>query len=444
MVFIKKQKAILDNIGFNIKIERKNQNIKQAALAKGICSISYLSKIENGKILPNEDIVELLLRRLNIEIIEVCSKEEDDIISSLLELYKEGLLYRNQNLIRKQLPKFIDIKFRFQETDNLYLYHLLMFRLLLITNDNSTDYESKIIQLKSIENKLSEKLKFIYYFNLALYYYSLNDNPNLVSYFKKSLRQKEYVMLHEWENADFYNALSLFYLKGRDYFNVVKYSSMALEYYKDNHYFERIIDGSIVLGIAQRNLLEFKNAEVNFSAAYKLTKRLNLSIYNGMIHHNFGALYSAQGNCEEAIKNFEKSFSYKQENSQLSTSFSTILCIIREYSKQGDSSNVLKWCNIGIDLLNDNCELKTFFHSYFFHFNVYRAKYSAYADYEIVLKKSVKYFKKIKDYRYVQKYSMMLGDYYRNQSKYKAASLYYQYSSLSALKQKKITSVEDL
>lgn len=58
------------SIGHIIKQERLNQNMKQISLARGICSTSYLSKIENNSTFPSVDITSLLLKRLNLEIEE--------------------------------------------------------------------------------------------------------------------------------------------------------------------------------------------------------------------------------------------------------------------------------------------------------------------------------------------------------------------------------------
>ncbi|WP_339249889.1 helix-turn-helix transcriptional regulator [Sporosarcina sp. FSL W8-0480] len=60
-------------------MERRTQKMKQAVLAKGICSISYLSRIENGKIEPNEEVVEMLFNRLELSFPEKPSVERVDV-----------------------------------------------------------------------------------------------------------------------------------------------------------------------------------------------------------------------------------------------------------------------------------------------------------------------------------------------------------------------------
>ncbi|MEH7802743.1 helix-turn-helix transcriptional regulator, partial [Bacillus pumilus] len=51
------------NIGQIIKLYRYKQNMTQSELAEGICSVSHLSKIENGSKEANQDTINLLLER---------------------------------------------------------------------------------------------------------------------------------------------------------------------------------------------------------------------------------------------------------------------------------------------------------------------------------------------------------------------------------------------
>ena len=51
-------------IGFMIRRERLNRNYSQESLCKGICAVSYLSKIEQGQVEAREDIIRALLKRL--------------------------------------------------------------------------------------------------------------------------------------------------------------------------------------------------------------------------------------------------------------------------------------------------------------------------------------------------------------------------------------------
>lgn len=50
--------------GYIIYHERLRKNWSQAGLCKGICTVSYLSKIETGKAEASEEVLRLLRERL--------------------------------------------------------------------------------------------------------------------------------------------------------------------------------------------------------------------------------------------------------------------------------------------------------------------------------------------------------------------------------------------
>ncbi len=49
-----------------VKMYRKKFDLSQSDIAKDICVPSYVSKIENGEIEPNIQIVELLLKKVGV------------------------------------------------------------------------------------------------------------------------------------------------------------------------------------------------------------------------------------------------------------------------------------------------------------------------------------------------------------------------------------------
>ena len=82
----------MNNIGLLIKMARIQQNMKQVSLAKGICSTSYLSKIENNQTIPSEDVLQLLLERLELDYEDLSTEQELKFLSELYSLYKEAII----------------------------------------------------------------------------------------------------------------------------------------------------------------------------------------------------------------------------------------------------------------------------------------------------------------------------------------------------------------
>ena len=58
------------NWGRLIKYHRQQQGLKQDDVAVGICTPSYLSRIENGLVIAEPSVYELLLARLGIDLIQ--------------------------------------------------------------------------------------------------------------------------------------------------------------------------------------------------------------------------------------------------------------------------------------------------------------------------------------------------------------------------------------
>ena len=123
------------SIGLIIKQERLNRNIKQTVLAKGICSTSYLSKIESNSTIPSEDVAQPLLKRLNLMLEEIPLEEENKVIEDLYALYKSAILSRDQEMVRERLQQYTSRKINFTNLKNFYSYNLYMFRLMLIVNE---------------------------------------------------------------------------------------------------------------------------------------------------------------------------------------------------------------------------------------------------------------------------------------------------------------------
>lgn len=88
------------DVGSLIKERRKKLNLTQDTISNGICSISYLSKIENNQISPNEFFVQEIMEKLDVDK-SVYQKTIDDyyyleqMISHLFydDLEKSKLLY---------------------------------------------------------------------------------------------------------------------------------------------------------------------------------------------------------------------------------------------------------------------------------------------------------------------------------------------------------------
>ncbi len=142
-------KSDFQEIGSFIKKKRKELNVTQDAVSSGICSISYLSKIENNQIIPNKYYVKEIMDKLDVEA-SFYQKTLDDKL--YLNNLIKGIFYLDDNLVEKTYFEIKDIEHNLvinivklgyyihfhKEDENQYVMMLEN----LVTNMN--DFELKI------------------------------------------------------------------------------------------------------------------------------------------------------------------------------------------------------------------------------------------------------------------------------------------------------------
>ena len=74
-------------------------------MVQGICTVSYLSKIESGKVNPSSEILELLAKRLEITILEAYGGLYETVVH-IYEMIFEGR-YKPLMLVNRGLAGFI-------------------------------------------------------------------------------------------------------------------------------------------------------------------------------------------------------------------------------------------------------------------------------------------------------------------------------------------------
>ena len=102
--------------GLNIYRTRIQRNWSQAGLCKGICTVSYLSKIETGKAEPSEEILQHLLERLGLKPDKETEREAAELADQCWELLLDGrrekLTERLKNIDVEQyraVPAWMDL-----------------------------------------------------------------------------------------------------------------------------------------------------------------------------------------------------------------------------------------------------------------------------------------------------------------------------------------------
>ena len=426
-------------VGQLIKMERQRNNMKQEDLAKGICSPSYLSKIESGSAIPGGDIQRLLLLRLNISYKKSYAGPSSDEFSHFSERNKK-ILNRRDKVNADLLCK--DIRF-FLEEHPLYQHRISLFimetRLMLMTSSDLSIVKMNTSILIAMQDEMEHHQLFQLYLIKGILAYLENRFTNALQIFEDAYMLTSKFRIEDWEFAELHYILSLAALSDYRYISAIDHVQEALSYFNTKMLAKRSIECLLVLGIAKKHIGNADDALITFEKAKEIT--MNTEDYEslGMIEQNLGACHSLLKNSKRSLEHFNKSLDLKADPNE---KIVTILSIVKEYSKLGNIENTKNWLNKGGALLKQlNAQNKSL---NFYHFSVYKAL--IYNDKALVsiFDSALKYFESKQNYYQCFIYCNILAKELSKNSQFKLATTYYQKAFDYHIKHQKVQHWEEL
>lgn len=284
--------------GYLIKRERLKRNLSQEGLCKGICVVSYLSKIEKGKVQANIEILNQLFERLGITYIS--EKNELREMEKLLEEYFDCFFHGEETeaIVQKIMKK----KEKYQYS-RLYLeYELCMdYKKLEKLEEREEEFHYSCQKYKSFLAIMNENQKYL--------------TGCLCSCDRRSKleEQVEYATLAERQKQTSWILLqkgSILFRVGK-YIDAMNYFEKAYEQAAREGRVKIMFESSFMLAICYSN-----HDQTNMLKYYQQTAELARVIYPGSmanIYYNIGATYveceeyaKAKDYLEKAIELFKK------------------------------------------------------------------------------------------------------------------------------------------
>ncbi|MDN4608048.1 helix-turn-helix domain-containing protein [Sporosarcina highlanderae] len=431
-------------IGHLIRAERVRQDMKQIVLAKGICTPSYLSKIERNLIEPSEDIAELLFERLGLDPGKMQKKDlqaEKEFKELLLSTYKLVITSRSVELTAGKL-EYLEQNSPLFENDSLYYTYLLItLRFRLILGKNFDELSREIEALSSSVDSFDVYQKYLFLLNQALYYYNSGIRKKAISYFEEIVEDLDKIPLGDWEKAEIYYVIAILYTAEANIFLAIDYIRKALDYFMETLQMNRVLECYIIIGVTRKQNEQFEEALEAYSKAMQICEEFHLDSQKGIIYHNIGTLNGIMGNSEDAIQYFEKSLN-KRVVERDTDNLISIYCLVMEYSKLNDKESVRKWADEGLNIIRQSDDERLGF--YFHHFNFYKSLHSEEGLSEEIALDAIQYFKEIQEFKLIHKYSIALADWYYYNRKYKLSSIYYREANKYGNIYRKIEKWEDI
>lgn len=320
--------------GALIKYFRTQKGITQAELAKGICSVPHLSKIENNSKEANEETVALLLERLEISLEEM--EEKEGLVQTLLSQLGERINYYSKDNVDEVYQKLQEIEHiipfsKYIHTYELYKYRYLLFKGFLAEADAQRD-----LLFKQRKNFSQHEEYLFQYFNAVSLI--LKGQFKAADDILELLSSDNY---HETPTGEFYYHRALVKAALDQSGHAIHFGNRALQIYMSQHNFIRILHTLMLLGINYTHSNIFEEAQSCFQHLIRSAEVLNEERLLPQIYHNMGYLQNKKKNVKEALYYFEKSLALQADTNP--HYLVTLFCIGELYYTQ-NSINQAREC----------------------------------------------------------------------------------------------------
>lgn len=389
-----------------IRYTRIKKNLSQEALAHGICSTSHLSYFENGKKHLRPEIIEALLKKLNINLTD--------------NLPNIGLIRQKLNIMKNDIESY--------NFDGAKEIHTELSKLENIINNSPYNIEFKIYDLMyktfvenlpynklkddmdildKILNSLSYDLKFLYLLISGIILSKQHKSKEAIE------RQLQALMLKDTSWINFCLGQSLCFNS-----NPAKgsyYLEKALDIYEKSGMYLNAVWCHNYLGICFSYLKIYENAEKHFNAAFMSAKHFDMENLYFQLYTNLSDLYFYKGNYEKSIK---------YSKLAMETTYDSILPAYN-YILACMKLNKIDDCNEIFDIyLNEKFESSMYYNALYFAYLCIH-KFNDEFFYTEVKNKILPYYEERKISDLCRDIKLKLIEYLESRRKYKEANKLY-------------------
>ena len=352
----------MNELAKRIKHYRVKAEITQKELSKGIISVSYLSKIENGVAQPPIEILELLCRRLNIEVAQVIDQETK--LKDLCITWFKFLFYNdrenfinNYELIEESLYLITD-----SNLVTLIEIHKLRYYILMNEYENADKQYQLLNKIKANFNNTEQhywlKFKGYYYFIKNSYHKALEAFELSINHFEEA-----FYLVTEGKYALNY-MIALTASHTRQLYITLTNANKALSYYQKNYNLKECAKCHILIGITYTRFKNYEEALMNYKLAETIANNINENNILSTILQNIGNLHFISNRVEDVVYYFINSYEIRKAPNKKIVPVSSLMKL---YFKNSDFLNAQKWYEIGKELIKN----KLIDDIYIYEFNVY-------------------------------------------------------------------------
>ncbi|MGM7684746.1 helix-turn-helix domain-containing protein [Cytobacillus sp. Hm23] len=411
----------MESIGKIIKIYRQRRALSQSELAKGICSVSYLSKIENEKIESSREILNLLLDRLKYRAAyEKATNSVEDIRRKLREVHYEMFINpASAKLLESKIFELLEDSSRTLDSSMHVYCNIISLRFYILTNQGK-EVQSLEKELDSVYSQMSNENKIL--FSLYKCHFHLNQSNFQIAMnsVDRCLQLLKLFNVEEWIEGYTYYLYALSSYNLYKTYRCIYYTEKSLAIFKEAFNLNRSLDCYLLLGVSYMRLKEFSLALNAYDKCEKLANQNNNSKILAKIFHNKALINEDIGNVEDSIKLLEKCIEIKQEYDDKSLILS-VITLLKLYFRSGH----LDLCREGLNEMKEHPFYAAVQTEFRLLEELCKAKETEVID-EKLIKKWLNELKDSNKWKSYSDYAEWIAKYYENKQQYKMSSYYFQ------------------
>lgn len=275
------------SIGEYIRKERLSQGLKQELVCKGICSVSYYSRIESNKVSPSRLYINKILGKLNKAVPSNLNNDSNQNNKELVNNLLTAMEYKNNKIVDE-----VYIKIKHNQDINQELYEFIY-----------SIYYMKISHIPPLINSLhQQQIHFdneellLYLENLGTYYALTNKYNDAEKCLKMSIKLQNHSGLSK--PSILYRYAWVLGKMSNDY-QSLKYAEDANTLYLQQNNVYRSIQCKILIAIKLSKYFPDKAIAI-YNECLTITNHSNFNGMNKIIYFNLAIVY-------KKMKEFNKS-----------------------------------------------------------------------------------------------------------------------------------------
>lgn len=415
-------------IGERIRQVRMHKGLTQGELVSEICSVTYLSRIESGKIKPSPSFLKKVSKKLDVDGDYLIEGNHEEIKLTILEICNK---YKKDKSITKAELSSLELYVR--EVDSIPLL-LKVYGVLIYYHAR----QKNLLYVKSLVDQASQMIPsqvemqdpedYIYYLKSRGYYFY--NKQDYIAAHDIYVQAESLLGVEETEQHAhiYYNLCHVYKELYKDKSISRLYALKAFNIYRKNGMQKNVINALLMLAVLYiMDELYDKALEILQQVENSLATNGD-SKYLPIISYDYGKIYQGLKDYTNAIKYYEETLELSEFLSEKDQKVYALRNMIEVYIELKDWKNVNK-------VMDEAFHFISIYDVPIAHVQLYGLKAKIfkirgdYYEYEKNIQKAIDVGVEKKQHRLVAELSYELGNFYNENRSYKLSAKYFKISA---------------